>query len=304
MRPEDYIVLELSSFQLMTMDKSPNISVVTNVTPNHLDIHKSYEEYIQAKENIFKFQNENDSVILNYDNSITKEFGKKANSKVTYFSSKEKLDNGFIFDNNIIKESENGLRRHIVNTKDVKLRGIHNYENICAALAATKNIASLESQIRVITSFTGVEHRLEFVKEINGAKWYNDSIGTSPTRTISGLNSYTEPIVLIAGGYDKHLDYKPIAKPILDKVRVLILLGQTSEKIYQAVTSEQNKKGSKCNKELEIIKVNTLEEAVNTAKEVSRNGDVVLFSPASASFDMFKNFAERGDKFKQLVNQL
>lgn len=235
MKPEDYVVLELSSFQLLTMEKSPHIAVITNVTPNHLDIHKSYQEYIDSKTNIFKYQNENDLLILNYDNQITKDFGKIAKANVVYFSSKEKIDNGYILDNDIIKEAENGLRRHIINTKNIKLRGIHNYENICAAIAATKNIVSQEVQVRAISNFTGVNHRLEFVKEINGTKWYNDSIASSPTRTIAGLNSFSEPIVLIAGGYDKHLDYRPIAKPIVDKVKTLILLGQTSEKIYQAV---------------------------------------------------------------------
>ena len=300
MKPDDYIVLELSSFQLMTFTKSPNVAVVTNVSPNHLDIHKSYDEYIEAKTNIFKYQGENDLVVLNNDNEITKEFSKRANSKIVFFSSKEKLDNGFIYDNNVIKHCDNGLRRHIISTKDIKLRGIHNYENICAAIAATERFVSIDSQIKAITNFTGVNHRLEFVKEINGAKWYNDSIASSPTRTITGLNSFEENIVLIAGGYDKHLDYRPLAKPVIDKVSDLILLGQTSEKIYQAV-SEQ---ASNYEKEINIIKVSTLEEAINKAKEVSKKGDIVLFSPASASFDMFKNFEERGNKFKQIVNSL
>ena len=298
--PQDYVVLELSSFQLMTMEKSPDIAVITNVTPNHLDIHKSYDEYIQAKANIFKYQSENDILVLNNDNQITKDFAKVANGKVRFFSSKEKLDNGFIYNDGVIKECDNGLRRHILNTKDVKLRGIHNYENICAAIAATKDIVSYDVQVRAITNFAGVEHRLEFVKEINGAKWYNDSIGSSPTRTISGLKSFDEDIVLIAGGYDKHLDYTPIAKPIIDKVTNLILLGQTADKIYNAVKSQLEFS----DKKLDIYKVETLEDAVNKAKEVSKSGDVVLFSPASASFDMFKNFDERGKKFKQLVIKL
>ena len=300
MKPEDYVVLELSSFQLMTMNVSPKIAVITNVTPNHLDIHKSYEEYIQAKANIFKYQSENDLLVLNYDNKITNEFGKIAPSKVIYFSSKEKIENGLILDNNIIKECDDGLRRHILSTKDIKLRGVHNCENICAAIAATKNIVSIDSQIKAISNFSGVNHRLEFVKEIDGTKWYNDSIASSPTRTIAGLNSFDEDIVLIAGGYDKHLDYKPLAQPIINKVSKLILLGQTSDKIYQEVT----KLLSIENKKLDIFKTTTLEEAINKAKEVSKKGDVVLFSPASASFDMFKNFEERGNKFKDLVNKL
>ena len=300
MKPEDYIVLELSSFQLMNMDISPDIAVITNITPNHLDIHKSYEEYIGSKANIFKYQDENGLLVLNYDNEITKNFAKIANSKVVYFSSKQKLENGFILDNGIIKDCENGLRRHIVNTKNIKLRGIHNSENICAAIAATNKITSLDSQIGAVSEFVGVNHRLEFVREIKGAKWYNDSIASSPTRTIAGLNSFDEDIVLIAGGYDKHLDYRPLAKPIINKVSKLILLGQTSDKIYQAVTELLNSN----NKELEIFKVTTLEEAINKAKEVSKKGDIVLFSPASASFDMFKNFEERGNKFKQIVNKI
>ncbi len=300
MKPEDYVVLELSSFQLMTMNISPDIAVVTNITPNHLDIHKSYEEYIQSKANIFKYQDENDLLILNYDNEITKEFSKIAKSKVIYFSSKEKLDNGLILDNQIIKQCSNGLRRHLINTKNIKLRGVHNSENICAAIAATSKIASVESQIRAVSNFSGVNHRLEFIKEINGVKWYNDSIASSPTRTIAGLNSFDEDIVLIAGGYDKHLDYKPLAQPIINKVCKLILLGQTSNKIYQEVTQLLNVD----NKNLDIFKTTSLEEAISKAKEVSKKGDVVLFSPASASFDMFKNFEERGNKFKDLVNKL
>ncbi len=300
MRPDDFVVLELSSFQLMTMNVSPNVAVITNITPNHLDIHKSYEEYIEAKANIFKYQNENDLLVLNFDNNITKEFAKRAISNVEFFSSKTKLENGFILDNQIIKECENGLRRHIINTKDIKLRGVHNSENICAAIAATKRFVSLDSQIRAITNFSGVNHRLEFVKEIDGAKWYNDSIASSPTRTIAGLNSFDEDIVLIAGGYDKHLDYKPLAQPIIDKVCKLILLGQTSDKIYKEVTTLLSLE----HKQLDIFKTNSLEEAINKAKEVSKKGDIVLLSPASASFDMFKNFEERGNKFKQIVNML
>ena len=300
MKPEDFVVLELSSFQLMTMKVSPQVAVITNVTPNHLDIHKSYDEYKEAKANIFKNQTENDLLVLNYDNDITKKFAKEAIGSTVYFSSKEKLENGIIVDGETIKDCESGLRRHILNTKSTKLRGIHNAENMCAAIAATKRFVTPEVQAKAISSFAGVEHRLEFVKEIKGAKWYNDSIASSPTRTIAGLKSFDENIVLIAGGYDKHLDYTPIAKPIVENVGSLILLGQTANKIYSAVTYELKFS----DKELPIYKVNTLEEAVEKANEISKKGDVVLFSPASASFDMFKNFAERGNKFKQIVNKL
>ena len=298
--PEDYVVLEISSFQLMNMEISPNISVITNVSPNHLDIHKSYEEYIDAKSNIFKFQNENDKLILNYDNQITRDFAKQANSKVTYFSTKEKLDNGVILDNGIIKEVHDGLRRHILNVKDLKLRGSHNIENVCAAIAATSGIVQPEIQEKVASRFSGVEHRLEFIREIKGAKWYNDSIASSPTRTIAGLNSFDENIILIAGGYDKHLDYTNLANIIVDKVSSVILLGETAEKIHSSIINVLDK----TDKSIQIYMVNSLEEAAKKAYSIAKKGDIVLLSPASASFDMFKNFEERGNKFKQIVNKL
>ena len=224
MKEDDIVILELSSFQLMNMDVSPDIAVVTNVTPNHLDIHKSYDEYINAKKVIYKFQNENGILVLNHDNDITHKMAEDAKSKVIFFSSNDKLDNGYIVDDNKIKYCENGLRRHLLDCNQLFLRGKHNMENICAALAATASLVDIDTQVKAVTSFKGVEHRLEFVREIDGVKWYNDSIGTSPTRTIAGLNSFDEKIVLIAGGYDKHLDYEPIAKPIIDNVSKLILL--------------------------------------------------------------------------------
>ena len=300
MKPDDIVVLELSSFQLMGMEVSPNISVITNITPNHLNIHKDYDEYIEAKKNIFKYQNKEGILVINYDNEITTTFDKEAIGKVICFSSKTKLDNGFIVDDNIIKESEAGIRKHILNVKDIKLRGVHNFENICTALAATKTLVDTDTAVEAITNFKGVEHRLELVREINGVKWYNDSVSSSPTRTIAGLNSYDEEIVLIAGGYDKNLDYTPIAKPIVNKVKTLILIGQTSGKIFEAVKKEMENQ----NKQLNIYMCNTLEETVLLAQKTAKSGQIVLFSPASASFDMFKNFADRGEKFKNLVNKI
>ncbi len=299
-KPEDIIVLELSSFQLMNMNISPDISVITNVTPNHLNIHSSYEEYIDAKKNIFKNQNEDGIVVLNYDNEITRKCKNETIGKVILFSSKEKLDNGIIVDNDVIKECEDKLRKHIVNTSDIKLRGMHNYENIAAAIAATKSFVDTETIRKAIKEFKGVEHRLEFIREVNGVKWYNDSIGTSPTRTVAGLNSFSEDIILIAGGYDKHLDYEPLAKPIVDNVKGLILIGQTAEKIRNAVENELQRQG----KNLDIYMCREFYQTVKIAKEISKQGEIILFSPASASFDLFKNFAERGETFKELVNNL
>ena len=298
--PEDKVVLELSSFQLMGMEISPDVAVITNITPNHLNIHKDYQEYIDAKKNIFKYQKENDIIVLNYDNAITRECAKEALGKVVYFSGKNKLEDGLIVDDKIIKECKDGIRKHLLDTQEVLLRGEHNYENIATALAATRTLVDTDIAIKAIKKFKPVEHRLEFVREINKVKWYNDSVSSSPTRTIAGLKSFDEEIVLIAGGYDKNLDYTPIAKPIIDNVKALILMGQTSGKIFEAVKEELEKQ----NKKLKIYMCNSLEETVNLAKKVSEPNQIVLFSPASASFDMFKNFADRGIQFKNLVNKL
>ena len=300
MRPEDIVVLELSSFQLMNMEISTDIAVVTNITPNHLNVHKDYQEYIDSKANIFLHQNDNGLLVINYDNDITKNFAKLAKGKVKYFSRREKLPNGVIFDDGIVKSCDNDLRRHIIAQKDVKLRGMHNIENICAAIAATESLVDVETQKEAISQFTGVEHRLEFVREIDGVKWYNDSVSSSPVRTIAGLNSYDEKIVLIAGGRDKNLDYSIIGKTIVDNVSKLILMGETADKIKNSVESELETQ----HKTMPIIKVTNLKDAVLNANKLSKSGEIVLFSPASTSFDMFKNFADRGIKFKEEVMKL
>ena len=300
MKPEDLLVLELSSFQLMGMEISPDIAVITNITPNHLNIHKDYEEYIEAKKNIFKYQDEKGVLVLNYDNEITRNCEKEANGKVIFFSSKNKLDNGYIVDEDVIKECEDKIRKHILNVEDVILRGNHNYQNIATAIAATSSLVDMDIAVDAIKEFKPVEHRIEFIRELDGVKWYNDSASSSPSRTLSGINAFKEDIILIAGGYDKNLDYTPLAKPIIKKVKSLILIGQTSGKIFDVVKLELEKE----NKELDIHMCETLEETVNLAKKVVKPGQVVLFSPASASFDMFKNFADRGNQFKELVKKI
>ena len=302
MLPEDIVVLELSSFQLMNMRISPKISIITNITPNHLNVHSDMEEYIEAKKNIFKYQDKDGLLILNYDNEITRECSKEANGKVVFFSSKNKNIDGYIVDDGIIKLCENGLRKHVFDTKNMKLRGVHNFENACCAIIATKELVDIETTKKVLTEFKGVEHRLELVKETkNRIKWYNDSVSSSPTRTMAGLNAFPfRNIILIAGGYDKNLDYDVLAKPIVDNCKALILLGQTSAKIERAVNIEINKS----KKELKIYRCETLEQTVIMANSIAIQGDIVLFSPASASFDMFKNFAERGELFKKYVREI
>ena len=302
MRPEDIVVLELSSFQLMTLKKSPNISVITNISPNHLDIHKDYEEYINSKRNIYLHQNKDDLLIINYDNEITREFADTAKGNVRFFSTYTRLDNGVVLDQNIIKACVSKVRTQIINADDILLLGRHNIENACTAIAAVQDLVKTESIIKVLTTFKGVEHRNEFVREINGVKWYNDSIGSSPTRTIAGLVSFRKKVILIAGGYDKHLDYSEMGKYIIDHVKILILLGQTKQKIKDATLTEIEKRGD--NIELPLVECDSLEEAVNAANKYAIEGDTVFFSPASASFDMFKNFEERGNKYKKLVEEL
>lgn len=298
--PQDIVILELSSFQLMGMEISPDIAVMTNITPNHLNIHKDYEEYIEAKKNIFKYQNENGILILNHDNEIIKNCEKEANGKVIFFSRQEKLDNGFMVDGRVIKECEDKIRKHIFNGEDAILRGNHNLENIATAIAATKTLVPIETAVEAIQEFKPVEHRIELVREIDQVKWYNDSASSSPTRTLSGLHAFDEDIVLIAGGYDKNLDYKPLAKPIVEKVKALLLMGQTSGKIFDVVKEELESQ----NKDLPIYMCESLAQTVTMAKKLAKSGSVVLFSPASASFDMFKDFADRGNQFKKLVNEL
>lgn len=289
MTEKDVVILELSSFQLMNMEVSPSISVITNITPNHLDIHGSYEEYIDAKKNIYK--NSNGILVINADNEITSKI--ESDREIRYFSRYNQTNCFYTIDGIIYFNGEK-----VFDTSNLKIRGVHNHENICACMSALYGMVDVYKSFVAIKEFAGVEHRLEFVREVNGVKWYNDSVSSSPTRTIAGINSYDEEIVLIAGGYDKNLDYSPIARPILDKVKVLILFGNTKNKIYDAVIKE------KTNEDIEIYVCDTLNEVVIKAYETSKQGQVVLFSPASASFDMFKNFADRGIQFKGLVNKL
>lgn len=303
MKPEDVVVLELSSFQLMGMEVSPDIAVVTNMFPDHLNVHKSYEEYQEAKKNILLHQDKNGIAILNKDNDITRNFAKDVVGKAVFFSSTKQLKDGYVYDraDQMIKHCVDGKCIELLKKDEIKLRGIHNYENICAALAATETVATKEQQLNAIKNFNGVEHRLEFVRELNGVRYYNDSIGTSPASTIAGLNAFDENIVLLAGGSDKGLDYKEIGEKIAQKVGTLILTGPTSEKIENATVIAL---GEMQDKKIDIIHCTNLEEAVKMAKQKAVTGDVVLLSPASASFDAFKNFEERGKKFKQYVNEL
>ena len=297
-REEDYVILELSSFQLLTMRKSPNISVITNVSPNHMDYHKSMEEYINAKKNIFLHQEYQDRVVLNYDNETTRNFDKEAKGSVSFFSRRTKIESGaYTMDGKIFYKS-NGEEKEIIDVNEILLPGKHNVENYMAAICAVMDYTSKKEIKSVVSSFKGVEHRNEQVREINGIKFYNDSIGTSPSRTIATLNSFDKKVILIAGGYDKKLSYEMLGDIIVEKVKTLILIGQTSKKIKESL------KKARGSEDVDVIKCKNLKEAVLKAFLCASEGDVVLLSPASASFDMFKNFEERGKIFKQTVKNL
>ena len=293
MQKEDYAVVELSSFQLMDMKRSPEIAVVTNLAPNHLDVHKDMQEYVDAKKNIFRYQHPAGKLILNLDNEITRTF--TGNGTVTWFSRQQKVDGAY---------TENGIiYRHgipVLKTEEIMIPGVHNVENYMAAILAVEGIVADEAILEVARNFGGVEGRMEFVRLKNGVKFYNDSMASSPSRTICGLNCFHEKLLLIAGGYDKHIPYEPVAPYICAHVKKLYLNGATAGLIRAAVENCPDYHPE----ELEIFDCGTLEPAVRAADRDANEGDVVLLSPASASFDQFKNFVERGRFFKKIVKEL
>lgn len=301
-KPDDIVVLELSSFQLMNMKISPNISVITSISDTHIKIHSSFEEYVNSIKNVFANQTTEDTLILNYDCEITRDLAIEAPGKVIFYSSKNKILNGYMIDDNVIKVCKNGLRSHVFDTKKAIIKGMHNYENIAAAIAATKELVSLDVQIDAISSFEGVPHRLEIAKETpDRIIWYNDSSSEFPSRTKACLNAFPgRDIILIAGGYDKKFDYTELGKEIVRHCKAAILLSQTSDKIAKAI--EIALVDGK--KDFEIKRCTTLYEAVSIANKMTKKGDIVLFSPASSPLDSFRNYEERGEIFKELVKEI
>ena len=290
MKQDDYAVVELSSFQLMDMKRSPQRAVVTNLAPNHLDVHKDMEEYVQAKKNIFRFQKPGDLLVLNGDNEITASF---AGAGQTHFFSRKGRTN-------CVWEENGAIYRRgekILETADILIPGTHNVENYMAAIAAVDGLVSDDAIRRVARNFGGVEHRIELVRIKDGVKFYNDSIASSPSRTIAGLRSFTQKVILIAGGYDKHIPYDVLGPEICTHVRKLFLCGATAGKIRAAVEQTGMEQP-------EITDCGDFENAVRSAAAAARAGDIVLMSPASASFDQFKNFMVRGECFKKIVKEL
>lgn len=300
MKTDDVAVLELSSFQLMTLADSPDIAVFTNLSPNHLDIHKSMEEYALSKENIFSHQSKDGIAIFNRDNELTNEMAGRAPGKVLQFSRRQSLESGVFVENDKIVVAQNGQRRELFAPERILIPGLHNVENYLAAIAAVQGMVSDEVILHTAETFPGVEHRIELVRTLNGVRYYNDSIASSPTRTIAGLRAFKQKVILIAGGYDKKIPFDILGKEVQDRVKTLVLTGHTAEKIYQAViTSEGYQEGQP-----NIIRENDFKNAVLAAHKAAEEGDVVILSPACASFDHFKNFAQRGKVFKEIINDL
>lgn len=301
-RESDKVILELSSFQLMTIKESPSVAVITNLSPNHLDVHKSLQEYIDAKKNIFLHQQAGDKLVLNYDNDITKSFSDEAIGECVYFSRAADLEKGVIFRDNKIIFKDQGREVEIVDADDIVIPGVHNIENYMAATAATFDYVKPETIAKVAAGFAGVEHRIELVREINGVKFYNSSIDSSPSRTIAALSTFKNRVILIAGGKDKGIPYDPIGQIIAEKVKVLLLIGATAPRIEEAYNNYVHQ--TDIESEVKIIHCGTYEEIVSRAYSEAVPGDCVILSPASTSFDMFKNFEQRGNVFKELVSRL
>ncbi len=298
MKETDIAVLELSSFQLMTMRKSPKIAVLTNLAPNHLDVHKDYAEYITAKENNFTHQSAKDIAVFNADNADSVTSAQKAVGRVRWFARQKELEEGVFLRGTEIVVRHDGSERVVMTTGDIKLPGVHNIENYMAAIAAVDGLVEDETIRTFARTFGGVEHRIELVRTRNGVRWYNDSIASSPSRTIAGLRAFPEKVILIAGGKDKGIPYGEIGPVINEHVKLLILCGATAGVIRAATEQAENFA------DLPILEAQDYHEAVAMADQAASEGDVVILSPASTSFDRFANFMERGRVFKQIVNEL
>ena len=296
-REDSVIVAEMSSFQLETIQTfRPRVSAILNITPDHLNRHHTMEAYIEAKENIAKNQTEKDTCVLNYEDDVTRAFGENVKSKVLYFSSQRKLEEGIYLEEGNIIYNYGGVKETICHVDELQILGTHNHENVMAACAMAAVYGVPVDVIREsVKVFKGVEHRIEYVTEKKGVTYYNDSKGTNPDAAIKAIQAMKRPTVLIGGGYDKGSEYTEWINSFDGKVKKLILLGDTKEKI----AADAEKCGFK-----DYMFVDSFEEAVLTAAKIAESGEAVLLSPACASWDMFPSYEVRGEKFKEIVNSL
>lgn len=285
MKKDDIAVLELSSFQLHGMQCSPDVAVITNISPNHLDKHKDYEDYINAKKQIFLNQKENGVLVLNADDEIVSGFGGNR-----FFSGQKEVDGAYVKDGKFFRGG-----RYLLDASDVFIPGTHNHLNFAAAFAATEGLVPDEICIKVAKEFKGVEHRLERVRELNGITFINDSIGSSPSRTIAGLHAMRKKPIVILGGYDKKIPFDELGRELIANAKKAVITGATAQKISAAIDAAGD---------FDYVLEEDFDRAVRKAYEIAEEGDIVLFSPACASFDRFKNFEERGKYFKKLVTEL
>jgi UDP-N-acetylmuramoylalanine--D-glutamate ligase len=297
----DVAVVELSSFQLLSMRQSPDVAVITNIAPNHLDVHGTMDEYIEAKVNLIAHQNAFSKTVLNLDNVLTDNLSSKVRGNLVKFSRNAVPERGaFLREDGMLCYTDNGEVTPVVHMDDIRIPGMHNVENYLTAISAVWGEVSMETIADVAKNFGGVEHRIEFVRELDGVKWYNDSIATSPSRVLAGLNAFDQKLIVIMGGYDKKIPFEPMADTVCEKVKVMILMGVTAPKIESAVTMcESYKYGSPV-----IIHADSMEDAVKKAQDIAEKGDVVTLSPACASFDLYPNFEVRGNHYKRLVKEL
>ncbi len=298
---DDAAVVELSSFQLISMRQSPDVAVITNVAPNHLDVHRDMQEYIDSKKNLILHQDGFSRTVLNRDNAITRDMTGLVRGELLTFSRQEAPRFGaYLRQDGMLCMRYHGAETEILPMEQIRLPGLHNVENFLAAYSAVWGDVPVEIMARTAQEFGGVEHRMELVRELGGVKWYNDSIGTSPTRTIAGLKAFGQKIILIAGGYDKKIPYEPLAPYLCEKVSHLILMGATGPKIQQALEACPDYDGQ----HPALHWAESMEQAVQTADGLAGSGDIVALSPASASFDLYPNFEKRGEHFKRLVAAL
>ncbi|MFI3169717.1 MAG: UDP-N-acetylmuramoyl-L-alanine--D-glutamate ligase [Faecalibacterium sp.] len=299
--PDDIAVVELSSFQLISMKKSPKVAVVTNVTPNHLDHHTDMQEYIDAKRNVLLYQDASCRAVLGYENEISHAMQADCKGEQVWFTRLSKVKEGaFLREDGMLCMAEQGAVTEIMPKEEIKLRGVHNIENLLAAAAAVWGRVPVDCIRKVGSTFTGVEHRIEPVRTLDGVTYYNDSIATSPTRTIAGLRSFAQKIIVIAGGYDKKIPYEPLAPELIAHAKCVVLMGATGPVIEKALLAHPEFAASG----LQIIHAENMEQAVDLARANAVAGDVISLSPASASFDLYVNFEARGHHFKNTVNAL
>lgn len=294
---QDTVVVELSSFQLTMMTQSPHVAVVTNVAPNHLDWHTDMQEYIDAKRNLVAHQIKGDRAVLNADNEHTAAFASECCGEVWWFSRLHPVERGaYLGEDGVLYVTDGERTEAVLPASEILIRGVHNIENYLAAFAATYGTVPIDVMAQYARTFGGVAHRCELVRERGGVRWYNDSIGSSPSRTIAGLEAFDRKVILIAGGYDKHIPYDPLGPVAARTVKHAVLLGATAPAIAAVLERDAA--------DVPITRVSSMEEAVQAADAVAGEGDIVFLSPASASFDMYRNFEERGDHFKRLVKEL